>query len=491
MKTSIDSKKRMFIESVAFIEGAAVLVLEIAGARLLAPAFGSSIFVWTAQICTVLVALAAGYWYGGKRSEGKEGMAGAARMLFGACATLAAALFLSDILLALSTLFGAKIGPFVFSAFLFFLPCFFAGALTPILLRMYVGELDEVGNDAGKLYAISTLGSLAGALLSAYAIVPFIGAKAGILMTAAAFGLLGFAAAREKKLHAVAALALLLISSYSLAQRSNIFVPEGFEVKQSYDSEYFHFRIIENSTHRLLLLDADAHSMQEIGKAGTGFTYTEWMANAAEGYFASAGWTPSDKRVGMVGLGAGSIASRFAQQGYVVDAFEIDPQVYKVAVDEFGLQDYGRMEVHIGDARASLQERDYSFDVLFVDAFASKFSIPFHLATSEAFKEYAKAVSGDGLIIINIISAEEGPRSEMFRSVSSTAREAFPHQVAIYGGDATSVQNVILIGSKKPISPSLAAAFGKNAVVAAAWEEGPILTDEKSTADYAMMKVLG
>ena len=231
------------IELFAFISGAAVLVLEIAGARMLAPAFGTSIFVWTAQICVVLVALALGYYYGGRRADTEDRMAQASRMFLFACASLSVSLFLSNPMLAVSSLLGAKIGPFAFSAFLFFAPCFFAGALTPIFLREYVGGMESVGNDAGKMYAISTMGSLAGALVSAYVIVPFIGAKAGIFMTAAVFGALCMATRWKLDVDRIMVLAILLISLSSLVQASYIGLPEGYSVTKEYDSEYFHFRI--------------------------------------------------------------------------------------------------------------------------------------------------------------------------------------------------------------------------------------------------------
>ena len=106
--------KRRLIEALAFVSGAAVLVLEIAGARMLAPAFGTSIFVWTAQICTVLVALALGYYYGGKHADSSNRMAQASKMLLFACAALSISLFLSNLALLGSSVLGAKIGPFCF-----------------------------------------------------------------------------------------------------------------------------------------------------------------------------------------------------------------------------------------------------------------------------------------------------------------------------------------------------------------------------------------
>ena len=481
---------RRMIEALAFISGAAVLVLEIAGARMLAPAFGTSIFVWTAQICTVLVALALGYYYGGKHADSEDRMAAASRMFLFACASLAISLSLSNLVLLGSAVLGAKIGPFVFSAFLFFAPCFFAGALTPIFLREYVGGMDSVGNDAGKIYAISTLGSLAGALLSAYVIVPFIGAKAGIFITAAVFGALCVAARRKMDIDRAMVLAILVLSLSSFAQANNILVPTGYIVTREYDSEYFHFRIAENGTSRLLMLDADAHSMITKGDGGLALQYTRQMAYAADAYLNESGGA-AERKVALLGLGAGTLARHFAVEGADTTAYEIDPAVLSAARQEFELPDMENLQVKIGDARELLASDRNVYDALLIDVYASKYSIPVHLATTEAFAAYRQS-AGEGLLVINIISSAEGKKSEVFRSISSTAKENFPYQAAMLTSNSTKdIQNVILVASARPLGKEYIEKLGMGGgTVIEDWEIGTIYTDERSSIDYAMMGIL-
>jgi len=478
---------RRLIEALAFISGAAVLVLEIAGARMLAPAFGTSIFVWTAQICTVLVALALGYYYGGKHADSEDRMAAASRMFLYACATLAVSLFLSNFVLLASAVLGAKIGPFVFSAFLFFAPCFFAGALTPIFLREYVESMGSVGNDAGKIYAISTLGSLAGALLSAYVIVPFIGAKAGIFITAAVFGALSLSARWKLDIDKVVVLAILVASLFSFVQATTIALPVGYSVTKEYDSEYFHFRIAENNDTRILMLDADAHSMINKENASLALPYTQRMAYATNAYLNG---TATGKKIAMLGLGAGTLARHFALLGANVTAYEIDPAVLSAARQDFGLPEMENLKVHVGDARELLSSDNNTYDALLIDAFASKYSIPVHLATKEAFSAYKKS-AGEGLLVINIISATEGEKSDVFRAISSTAKEDFPYQIALLSSNnPKAAQNVILVASAKPFGSEFLKVIKLNQTVVEIWEEGTVYTDERSSIDYAMMNVL-
>ncbi len=480
--------KRRLIEALAFVSGAAVLVLEIAGARMLAPAFGTSIFVWTAQICTVLVALALGYYYGGKHADSSNRMAQASKMLLFACASLSISLFLSNLALLGSSVLGAKIGPFLFSAFLFFAPCFFAGALAPIFLREYVVEMGSVGNDAGKIYAISTMGSLAGALLSAYVIVPFIGAKAGIFITAAVFGLLGFFARSKIDLDKVVVLAILVLSLSAFVQAAASFVPEGYVVTKEYDSEYFHIRIAEKGEYRFLLLDADAHSSIKKGENALVMEYTKQMAYAADEYLSGGA---EGQKVAMLGLGAGTLARHFAIEGANVTVYEIDPAVLAAARQEFEFPEMENLQVRIGDARGLLSVDRDAYDALLIDVFASKFSIPVHLATGEAFAIYRQSV-GDGLLVINIISSSEGEKSEVFRSISSTAEEEFPYQIALLTGKSPKdTQNVVLVASAAPFGEEyLGKIRAAGWAIVEEWEGGTIYTDERSSIDYAMMNVL-
>ncbi|MFA6213791.1 MAG: fused MFS/spermidine synthase [Candidatus Micrarchaeia archaeon] len=476
---------RRLLEALAFVSGAAVLVLEIAGARMLAPAFGSSIFVWTAQICTVLVALALGYYYGGRHADAKDRMAQASKMFLFACATLAVSLFLSGIVLSASAMLGAKIGPFVFSAFLFFAPCFFAGAITPVLLREYVQGMESVGNDAGRIYAISTAGSLAGALLSAYVIVPFVGAKAGMFITAAAFFALALLSRWRMDIDRVAVFFLLFASLFSFAHSTSLNVPDDLSVAKEYDSEYFHIRIAENGTHKLLLLDADAHSMITKGREGLVFEYTKKMAHATDAYMAVGG-----KRVAVLGLGAGTLPRHFAAKGADVTVYEIDPAVLATARQDFEFPEMENLQVHIGDARALLVEDAKQYDLLVIDAFASRASIPVHLATREAFGIYRDSVKEDGLLVMNIISPAEGRKADVFRSISETAREEFPHQVAILTNDnREALQNIILVASAAPLGEGYLERL-EGEMVMGSWGAGTGYTDERSSIDYAMMQVL-
>src|SRR3954454_7864708 len=171
------------IEVLAFVVGSASLGAEIAAARLLAPWFGASTIVWANTIATVLVALSAGYWLGGRLADRGPTLAGLCRLVLGAAALLALVPFVAGPFLRVSVeaLDRVEAGAFAGSLFavliLLAAPVVLLGAVAPYAVRLSVRSVEEAGRVAGRLYAISTLGSLAGVFLSALVLIPLVGTR--------------------------------------------------------------------------------------------------------------------------------------------------------------------------------------------------------------------------------------------------------------------------------------------------------------------------
>jgi SAM-dependent methyltransferase len=115
---------------------------------------------------------------------------------------------------------------------------------------------------------------------------------------------------------------------------------------------------------------------------------------------------PKPRRVGLVGLGTGSIAA-YGRAGDVYRFYEISPSVLRIAQERFTyLQDMkargGAWQPVLGDARLSLErENDQNFDALALDAFSGD-AIPVHLLTSEAFDLYKRHLNPSGVLCIHI-----------------------------------------------------------------------------------------
>ena len=167
------------LKFIAFIAGAALMALEILGSRLLSPYFGNSIFVWGSLISVFLAALSTGYYLGGKLADKKPD-----------CKTLALILLIPGILIFVlpfvygkinGVIFnynlGVRANPLIASMILFFIPSSFLGAVSPFVIRMTTKSVETVGNTAGTVYSISTLGSIFGTLFTAFYLIPSIGIK--------------------------------------------------------------------------------------------------------------------------------------------------------------------------------------------------------------------------------------------------------------------------------------------------------------------------
>ena len=174
-----------FVELVIFVAGISTLGAEIAAARLVAPAFGASTVVWANTIAIVLVALAGGYWLGGRladRHPHKPGMARAALLGAGLVALipLVAIPLLGVTEDSLAELPGSLLALLVLVG----PPVLVLGALSPWAIRLSVRSVAVAGDATGRLYALSTAGGLVGNFLAALALIPLVGTRWTFLICA-------------------------------------------------------------------------------------------------------------------------------------------------------------------------------------------------------------------------------------------------------------------------------------------------------------------
>ena len=153
-----------------FVVGTGSLGAEIAAVRLLAPYFGASTIVWANTIGIVLVALSVGYWLGGRLADRHPNMRALCLTALIAAVLLAAVPFAADPLLnvavdALDSISaGAFLGSLVAVLVLVAVPVLLLGTVSPWAIRLGVQTVEEAGTVAGRLYALSTAGSLVGTL---------------------------------------------------------------------------------------------------------------------------------------------------------------------------------------------------------------------------------------------------------------------------------------------------------------------------------------
>jgi hypothetical protein len=167
---------RVVLYLIAGWSGFFVMAIELLGGRVLAPYFGSSIYVWGALIAVFMLALAVGYLCGGRASMHSPSLPRLAAILLGAAvATLPVLLFSNPLLDYLSAVISdPRFGSLSAASLLFFAPTMVSGMVSPYAIRLLVSDQVSAGQHAGKLYFVSTFGSAAGTILTSFYLVLYL-----------------------------------------------------------------------------------------------------------------------------------------------------------------------------------------------------------------------------------------------------------------------------------------------------------------------------
>ncbi|MEA2221428.1 MAG: hypothetical protein QOJ35_4054 [Solirubrobacteraceae bacterium] len=410
---------------IVFAVGFSILGAEIAAARLLAPYFGASTIVWANTIGIVLVALSVGYWYGGRLADRDPTRRGLYRIVLLAGLLLAAVPFVADPFLrtAVDALDSISAGAFVGSLLgvtvLVALPILVSGAVAPYALRLAVGDVSEAGTVSGRLYAISTVGSLLGTFSSALLLIPLIGTRRTfvvfglVLVLLAALGL-----GRVRYVLAPVALAVALALPVGTIKGETA---AGARVIHEADTEYQYARVVQDAdgTRTLELNEGQAvHSIRRPGSWLTGDYWDEMLVLP----FAAAARPPAS--IAILGNAAGTTARAYGHffPRTRIDAVEIDGELTDIGRRYFDLRG-PRLHTHAADARPFLRRSPRRYDTIVVDAYRQPY-IPFYLATREFFALARDRLTPGGVVLINVGHPERSDRLEQV--LGATLHAVFP-----------------------------------------------------------------
>jgi spermidine synthase len=470
------------VGTAVFVAGAVLLGVEIAASRVLAPSFGNSIFVWGSLIGVVLTGLSAGYWLGGVLADRFP----QPRLLvvvigLGAAAVLAVPLVDGAVLdWVVRRDPGPRAGPLLAATILFLPASVVLAGVSPIAVRLRARSVGSVGRTAGHLFALSTAGSIAGTLGTAFWLVPELGT--GQLFAYAAVALLVAAAivAAAERISAAVVVALAaavgaaavgvtiapnragtlsaaasrnwspLYRDRGVESRPNSWVDSNIQVLLDRETRYHHVFVVQDPDTRYLRFDSLVQSaMYRREPFRTRYRYTDFFSLGLA-------YRPSARDVLLIGLGGGSAPKRLWRDfpRLRIQAVEIDPVVRDVAYRYFALPRDPRLDVDVDDGRIFLERDQRRWDVIMLDAFYAD-SIPFHLFTSEFLELVHKRLRPGGVVVVNTIGRTAGPGSELERSIYRTYRSAFPtvliHPVSLPGEERqTDSRNVILVATDQP-----------------------------------------
>ncbi|GFH63281.1 MAG: putative spermidine syntase [Candidatus Desulfovibrio kirbyi] len=463
------------LEFVVCVAGALVMVLEMTGARLMAPHVGTSVIVWTSLIGVMMAFLALGAWLGGRLADRRLSLGILARILL--CAGLGAA-----VTVFLHHTFGARlmkacpnvyVGAVIGAAVYFALPTFFFGMIPPYIVRLRLSDMSRAGADVGRLYALSTAGSIVGTFLGGFVLISFFAGTQILLGIAATTGLLSLIVAAGKKDRAKNAALVLVFYALSFAVGNGCYNiwregREGF--LPTLETPYNTIRLYESKdacNRRVRIVQTDP------GKIQSGMYVDDPVALFAEytRYYAiSTALAPKTRRVLMLGGGGYSVprwllAGRRNLKDFQLDVVEIDPGMTHLAKKYFHLTEDPRMVITHEDARRFLNSNEKKYSLIFVDVFNSYYTVPFQMGTVEAALAMRRALAPDGILLMNVISAFSGEDGRLYRAIHSAMAQVFP-EIHTFAVDMLeplgAVQNLILLALPKK-RPDLAAAFNGNA----------------------------
>jgi spermidine synthase len=412
------SRERLSV--VVFAAGAGILATEIAASRLLAPYFGSSTIVWANIIGLILLYLSVGYWLGGKVADRRPEPRVLGSMILVAALVIAVTPFVARPILDLAlrgldaVSVGAVVGSFFAALALFAVPVTLLGAVSPFAIRLALDNVDEAGTVAGRLYALSTVGSIVGTFVSAIVTIPLLGTQRTMLGSAVLL---------------VLAAALLLGTRWQLVTvvvAGLLFVPAG-QIKASpgllYETEsaYQYIQIVERAdgSRSLKLNEGVAvHSVWHRDSVLTGGVWDTFLL------------VPPlvdrpVERMLVIGNAGGTVARAYGElyPEVEIDGVEIDPEVSEAARRYMGLGDNPRLHVITADGRPYLELADVRYDIIVVDAYHQPY-IPFYLATQEFFTTVRDHLSPGGVVALNVASVPGDER--LSAAVGSTLLAAFP-----------------------------------------------------------------
>jgi spermidine synthase len=433
------------LELLVFTVGAGSLGAEIAAARLLAPWFGASTIVWANTIAVVLVALSIGYAIGGGFADRDPRPAGLARIVLVASALLAVVPFVSGPFLhqavrAVDELSAATfVGSLLGVGALLALPLVLLGMVSPYAVRLEVDHVTDSGRTAGRLYAISTVGSLTGTFLSSLLLIPVLGTRRTFLVLAAAMALSTLPHFVRGRLPA--AVVPVVILALIALPTGTVKSAEGSDrVIWEKETEYQYARVVQAADGERTLELNEGHAVHSLYRQGEWLTGDYWDEMLV---LALAGGHAPPRSVAILGNAAGTTARAIGHYfpQTVVDAVEIDGALTKVGRQLFDLRG-PRLRTHTADARPWLRSSTRTFDVIMIDAYRQPY-IPFYLATREFFALVREHLAPGGLVVINVGHPEQSDQLE--KVLSATMRAEFG--AANVWRDPAEPTNSMLVGS--------------------------------------------
>ena len=443
----------------SFLCGACVMVLEMAGSRVVAPYMGTSLVVWTALIGIIMVSLTLGYGLGGTVADRRPEMKILHYIILAAAlVTAVVGVIAAPVLEALSTgVRNVYIASVAASAVLFAVPSVLLGMVSPFIVRLALRNVLSSGGTVGKFSALSSAGSIIGTFLGGFVLISFFSSGTILFMVAFTLALTALIVRGGKTVLPVmaaifAAACGFYYESDGIAREAKFMETAEMSGEITIETHYNTIRIMERAANgtnlRIRILQTDplgAQSLMYVDRPNDLYSdYTKFYDLAFH-------YKPDAKKILMLGGGGYCVPKHITatRPGTAVDVVELDPGITDVARKYFNLEDRPGQRIFHEDARMFVNRESESgaqkYDAVFEDVFGSSYNIPFHMTTAECMRKIRAMMSDDGVFVVNIISSLDG---ELFSGIYASVASAFPVVMiypATYPNSSRVRQNIMIV----------------------------------------------
>jgi spermidine synthase len=434
--------------ALVFFASGAVLVLEIVALRLVGPYVGVTLQVSSSVIGVSLGAIAYGTWLGGRLADRFDPRVLLAPALvlaaIGTAVTLPLVRWGGEILRG-----GAAPAVLLLAAMAVFLPAFLLAGITPLVVKLQLGDLRKTGAVVGRLSSIGTLGAITATLATGFVFVAAVPTSGIILTLAAVLAVAGLALGWWLRASLWGGPRTLLAVVGLLGAGLGATAPTPCDVETAY-----HCARVEKDPARpggrTLILNSAHHSYVDLNDPRhLEFAYVQWIGAVTDVL------RPGSAPIDALHLGGGGFtvpeyvaATRPGSRQLVL---ELDGGLVRLDRAKLGLKTGPDLRVEVGDARVNLATRPADgYDLVIGDAFGHLI-VPWHLATREMAADVARVLRADGIYAQNVI---DYPPNRFIKSELATVAAAFRYvalvapQEALDGGTGS---NFVIVASKSPL----------------------------------------
>jgi len=435
--------------AVSFTAGFVILILEVLGFRMFAPYFGYSVFVSGSLISLVLIALSCGYYIGGKIADENPQIALLFRFVLISTIYLAIITLTYRYILSAMAAIPPVIGTALAAIIIFGLPMVLLSMVTPFLVKIISSShTEKIGQIVGTISSISTVGSIAGSIVTTFVLLPGIGTFAttvtAVVLLIVVLLLLSFSVKKTMK----AAMALPL----AIASCGFLFTEKDPDCVFAKESVYNLVEVFNKGGYYRLKLNKgkDTHTIFTNDLHSGKF----FIKSRFDTYLSSAIPMSGGRDILILGLGGGSSANQAVIEypDANVEAIEIDPVVYDVARKFFSIDKINpRLKVHVMDGRTFINNCEKTYDVLQIDMYHGGVYMPFYVGTQEFFLKASKCLKSNGVIAMNVLGNNTAPGGdELVEAIGNTMSTVFKSLFIFRNKETPS--NVLLFGFNERVT---------------------------------------